>query len=745
MSITTNQMSNVVLVPIHQKGDHVYVRDTQYAWLPAIVEDVKEHTVLIRINLPKDWDELTVQHTQTEDDNDSQTNQTLHGEQRWEQLNQYHNHHLPMQCTIRRGCDDLNTIQHVHEAEILYQIKERYCSMDQPYTRIALHTEDNNTGNSIMIVAVNPCRHIPSLYTVEQQQLYLNLAMMYNKSNTLLLPSASNSNGTQHNSPLMNTVDIITHDTFIRFDRKFFSSHRNTTQKSDSTCGDEKKEEENCTLTSNDVASTSAESQTTSSISNPLVTREKPHIYEVSSSAYHDLITTKCNQAILALGESGSGKTESIKIVLKHLMSIPPTLTICGSSQQQQQQQQQQRPSEHRNQHYSDDGLVSLTLASSSIFESFGNAKTIHNTNSSRFGKVTKLQYIIDGPTMSTQSSTSSVAGNCGACLIGASFQACMLEMSRVVSHVEGERNFHIFYQMLSAPSTIKKELLGPDWSEATPQDFRYLNRQICGIKDYMLDASNWTYTLKALIVFGWDGNSLERLIRALGIILLIGNIEFECDDQGKICITKTADLVILSSALGIPAAELELALTQRTIQTAHDLLLIPLTPEQANEACEALSKIVYTRIFETIVKQINFTTTSPATVVEKTKTIALVDVFGFECFAINRFEQFCINYANERLHQKYAVDCLRRRKVEYETEGIIIPEWENVDNFGAIGLFENDSGLIPSLNSLCGHANGTNSVSHLFCCIRLVNGWCITILISMLLLAVVFRSLYQE
>jgi myosin heavy subunit len=411
----------------------------------------------------------------------------------------------------------------------------------------------------------------------------------------------------------------------------------------------------------------------------------EPHVYEVSSLAYRGLMSTQTDQTIIVSGESGSGKTESIKIVLKHLASLTP-------GPQQQHQQSMIRS-------YNDDDLVSHILASSPIFESFGNAKTLRNWNSSRFGKVTKLHYAIS-------------EDNRSACLIGSSFQTYLLESNRVVSHVQDEGNYHIFYQMLAAPSAVKNELLGPDWSEATPYDFRYLNRCNRGIKDNVLDASNWTYTLKALIIFGWDGNELERLIRALGIILLLGNIEFREGNDNKTQIAELADLIMLSNSLGIPAEELELALTQRTIQTAHDLLLVPLTPEQANDARDALAKVIYTRIFETIVRQINFLTSSPPTAAGTQKTIALLDIFGFESFEVNRYEQFCINYANERLQQKYVHDSLHQYTIEYEAEGVVLPDWKDIDNSSTVELFENIPGIIKSLNDQSILPNGNSEVS---------------------------------
>lgn len=191
-------------VRVHQIGDRVYVRDVQYEWLPAIVEDVQEHEVLVRITLPDDWYKTTIRHDTInnnddgvdnveEERDDEHVNHTIHrkgidvidGEQRWEKLVDYFNHHLPLQNKDNvhddenektKGCHDMSRLLYINEAELLYQIKRRYCSFDQPYTRIT--TAPSSSGSmstTVMMVAVNPCRYIPSLYTIEKQQYYINL------------------------------------------------------------------------------------------------------------------------------------------------------------------------------------------------------------------------------------------------------------------------------------------------------------------------------------------------------------------------------------------------------------------------------------------------------------------------------------------------------------------------------------------------------------------------------------------
>jgi myosin V len=392
--------------------------------------------------------------------------------------------------------------------------------------------------------------------------------------------------------------------------------------------------------------------------------------------AYKGLAADCKDQTILVSGESGAGKTESVKIVLKHLVSLRQGGTQIVSR--------------------SDDDLFPHLLESSPIFEAFGNAKTLSNNNSSRFGKVTKLHYAVAGSYT---------------CLVGSSFDTYLLETSRVVSHVEGERNFHIFYQLLSAPSEVKKELLGPDWGEASVSDFQYLKDGENSLCVGMCDAILWEETSKALNSFGWDGSSLQRLMRALGIVLLIGNIAFEEETDNKASIAKQADMNMLALSLGISVDEMELALTQRTIRTAHDLFLVPYTPDQAKEACEALAKAIYAGIFASIVRQINILTSAPPAITGKHKAISLVDIFGFERFEVNRFEQLCINYANEQLQQKYVLDNLRRHKIEYEAEGIALPDWKDIDNSHTVELFEGPSGLIKTLNEQCIRPNGSSEV----------------------------------
>ena len=405
----------------------------------------------------------------------------------------------------------------------------------------------------------------------------------------------------------------------------------------------------------------------------------EPHIYEISSTAYRRVSVQHKNQTILMMGESGAGKTESAKLILQHLASLRQEKVLAGGN--------------------SEDHLVQHMLQSSPIFESFGNAMTRLNKNSSRYGKVTKLQYF---------------AETNGASLVGSSFDTYMLETSRVVLHAAGERNFHIFYQMLCASQEIKEELLGPDWGEATADDFRYLQssceEHLSGAPD---DATLWSHTWKAMELFGWERSILRDLMSALGTILLIGNVEFEEKDGriGKATIANQSDLNMLTHALGLHVDELERALTNRVVQTAQEKVQVPFNVDGARAARDAFAKAIYAGIFSSVVQQINLFTSSPSLEKGKHMAISLVDIFGFECFETNNFEQFCINYAAERLQYKFVRDSFDPYTSEYEAEGIEVPDWKDIDNTDTILLFEGKCGLIRTLNEQSIRPNGQNEV----------------------------------
>ena len=412
-----------------------------------------------------------------------------------------------------------------------------------------------------------------------------------------------------------------------------------------------------------------------------------PHVYETSCLAYRGLALSGQNQTILVSGESGAGKTETVKIVMSHLATLEQTRPWASVSRD-------------------NETVITRVLESSPVFEAFGNAKTLRNDNSSRFGKFTQLQFKLSNKTEDNQKIPScSLAGS--VCI------TYLLEKTRVVSHSPGERTYHIFYQLMAAPNDFKRYI----WEEldgATIDDFRYLVPCAVNEIDGVTDEEQWPRTLEALKVFQFEGNRLQSLMRALCAVLQLGNLTFDHDpaaehEEGGTIITSIDELNRLAKLMGIPAEVLETCMTMRLIKTGYDEVNVQLRPSVAKEACDALAKEIYAQIFELLVRNINEYTRAEAHHKHEFGLISLLDIFGFERFKVNRFEQLCINYANEQLQHKYVLDNFRQVQEEYEAEGIEIFDFKVVDNSDVLNLLEGRLGLIISLNEECVRPKGND------------------------------------
>jgi myosin heavy subunit len=364
-----------------------------------------------------------------------------------------------------------------------------------------------------------------------------------------------------------------------------------------------------------------------------------PHVYEVSALAYRGLALSGQDQTILVTGESGAGKTETVKIVMDHLATVQLT-----------------RPGGVEDEHNASKDVVDRVINSSPVFEAFGNAKTVRNDNSSRFGKFIQLQFRVE-PIAVAQLGGREVPYTD---LVGCKVSTYLLEKNRVVFHADGERTFHIFYQLLAAPVEFKEQIW-PFFAECGVNDFKYTmdlehnNRE---------DGKQWLETKEALERFRFRNDSLLVLMQALCIVLQLGNLTFVEDEsvehhQASVIANRDA-LHRLSTMIGIAEEVLQGTMTSRVIKTPGlDSILVKLTPESAKEACDALAKELYSRIFNVIVGRINEFTQFPEGEEQRLSTlgrISLLDIFGFEMFEVNRFEQLCINYTNEKLQYKYVV-----------------------------------------------------------------------------------------
>ncbi|KAM9384865.1 unconventional myosin-Ic-like [Pholidichthys leucotaenia] len=397
-----------------------------------------------------------------------------------------------------------------------------------------------------------------------------------------------------------------------------------------------------------------------------------PHIYALSDNTYRAMRTERKDQCILISGESGAGKTEASKKILLYYAVTCPT-----------------------NDHMT--ALGERLLQSNPVLEAFGNAKTLRNDNSSRFGKYMDVQFDFRGAP------------------VGTHILNYLLEKSRVVHQNHGERNFHIFYQLLDGGDD---ELLGTLDLERNPQSYRYLVKGNCPRVSSISDKNNWKVVMKALPVIGFTDDEVQNLLNIIASILHLGNTQFGEGEEGETYITSESLTANIAKLLGVDGSALGEALTHKKLTAKGEEMISPLNFEQAVCSRDALAKAVYGRTFTWLVKKINCSLALKDELYHSSKgssVIGLLDIYGFEVLQRNSFEQFCINYCNEKLQQLFIELTLRSEQEEYETEGIA---WETVqyfDNKIICDLIEaKHKGIISILDEECLRPGETCDVSFL-------------------------------
>ncbi|XP_058853991.1 unconventional myosin-Ic isoform X3 [Acipenser ruthenus] len=361
-----------------------------------------------------------------------------------------------------------------------------------------------------------------------------------------------------------------------------------------------------------------------------------PHIYAVSDNSYRAMRTERKDQCILISGESGAGKTEASKKILQYYA------VTCPASDKVET-------------------VKDRLLQSNPVLEAFGNAKTLRNDNSSRFGKYMDIQFDFKGAP------------------VGGHILNYLLEKSRVVHQNHGERNFHVFYQLIEGGDDDLLRRLG---LERNAQQYQYLVKGNCPKVSSINDKNEWKVVRKALSVIGFSEDEVEELLNIIASVLHLGNVQFAGDEQGNAQITTETQIKYLARLLGVEGAALKEALTHKKIIAKGEELVSPLNLEQAAYARDALSKAVYGRTFSWLVSKINESLAYQDAEYPGRKSaavIGLLDIYGFEVFQHNSFEQFCINYCNEKLQQLFIELTLKSEQEEYEAEGIT---WEPVQFF---------------------------------------------------------------
>ncbi|KAM4635454.1 unconventional myosin-Ih isoform 1-T1 [Polymixia lowei] len=356
-----------------------------------------------------------------------------------------------------------------------------------------------------------------------------------------------------------------------------------------------------------------------------------PHIYALADNVFRTMSTEFNNHFILISGESGAGKTEASKKILQYYaVSCPSTKLL--------------------------DNVRDRLLLSNPVLEAFGNAKTLKNDNSSRFGKYMDIQFDHQG----------------GA--VGGHILSYLLEKSRVVHQNHGERNFHIFYQLVEGGEEDLLRWLG---LERNCQHYSYLVQGDCAKVSSINDKSHWKTVQKALSVIEFSENDIEHLFGIIASVLHLGNVKFDTDSRGYAILNNNPEIHWLSKLLGIPTQVLQQGLTHRKIEAKAEEVFSPFSVDHAVYARDALAKAIYGRTFNWLVNKINESLANKDS--SRKTVIGLLDIYGFEVFHVNSFEQFCINYCNEKLQQLFIQLTLKSEQEEYEMEGI---EWEPVPYF---------------------------------------------------------------
>ncbi|XP_047201439.1 unconventional myosin-X isoform X3 [Girardinichthys multiradiatus] len=388
-----------------------------------------------------------------------------------------------------------------------------------------------------------------------------------------------------------------------------------------------------------------------------------PHIFAVANECYRCIWKRHDSQCVLISGESGAGKTESTKLLLQFLSVM--SQNSVGT------------PQSERTTH-----VEQAIVQSSPIMEAFGNAKTVYNNNSSRFGKFIQLHF--------------SECGNIqGGCVID-----YLLEKNRVVRQNPGERNYHIFYALLAGASKEDKSLY---FLEDPAESFHYLSQSGC-LKDKSLnDKELYNSVMEALKVLGFTEEEIRDMFKLLSGVLQLGNMEFMLAGGAQITTKQVVSNV--SDLLGLDAFQLSEVLTQRSIILRGEEICSPLTIEQAIDSRDSVAMALYSQCFSWIILKINQKIKGK----ENFKSIGILDIFGFENFEVNRFEQFNINYANEKLQAYFNKHIFSLEQLEYNREGV---QWDAIDwmdNAECLDLIEKKLGLLALVNEESRFPKGTD------------------------------------
>ncbi|CAI5665523.1 unnamed protein product [Oreochromis niloticus] len=392
----------------------------------------------------------------------------------------------------------------------------------------------------------------------------------------------------------------------------------------------------------------------------------EPHIYAVADVAYHAMLQRRKNQCIVISGESGSGKTQSTNFLIHHLTALSQKGFASGVEQ--------------------------IILGAGPVLEAFGNAKTAHNNNSSRFGKFIQVNYQESGTVR------------------GAYVEKYLLEKSRLVYQEHNERNYHVFYYLLAGASEEERKA----FHLLKPEEYHYLNQQDC----FTVEGEDLKHDFErlqlAMEMVGFLPTTRKQIFSLLSAILHLGNIRYKKktyrDDSIDICNPEV--LPIVSELLEVKEEMLLEALTTRKTVTVGERLIVPYKLAEAGTVRDSMAKSLYSALFDWIVFRTNHALLNNKDLEDSSKilSIGVLDIFGFEDYENNSFEQFCINFANERLQHYFNQHIFKLEQEEYRAEGITWHNIDYIDNSGCINLIsKKPTALFHLLDEECNFPQASN------------------------------------
>ncbi|XP_076149808.1 unconventional myosin-IXb isoform X1 [Alosa pseudoharengus] len=394
--------------------------------------------------------------------------------------------------------------------------------------------------------------------------------------------------------------------------------------------------------------------------------KQPPHVFAIADSAFHTMLKKGVNQSVIISGESGSGKTQSTNFLIHCLTALSQKGYTSG--------------------------VERTILGAGPVLEAFGNAKTAHNNNSSRFGKFIQVNYSESGVVR------------------GAVVEKYLLEKCRLVSREKSERNYHVFYYLLLGTTGEEQK----EFKLLQPEDYLYLKQENFQSEDKAENKHEFKRLQQAMEMVGFLPATKKQIFSVLSAILYLGNVTYEPAGDGEgLRVGPPHVLATLSDLLKVKRELLVEALTKRKAMTANDTLILPYSLSEAVTARDSMAKSLYGSLFDWIVLRINHALLNKKDVEVSIQclSIGVLDIFGFEHFTVNSFEQFCINYANEQLQYYCNQYIFTLEQAEYQAEGIT---WDNIDytdNIGCIHLIsKKPTGLFHLLDEESNFPHATDN-----------------------------------